>query len=80
MSFRNLRLRVKIAIGCGIPMIFLVTLAVISIMASNSVQEVGQMVEHTHEVIQEAMEIEASAVDMETVIVQVAASPAVVVP
>ncbi|MCH8824051.1 MAG: CHASE3 domain-containing protein [Planctomycetes bacterium] len=66
MKFNNLSLKAKIAMGSGIPLLLLVILATISILSSNSVQDTGVIVEHTHGVIKEAMKIEAAAVDMET--------------
>ena len=47
MNFKNLKLTKKIAIGTGIPLMLLVALAVISITSANSMQESGEMVEHT---------------------------------
>ncbi|PMK00879.1 CHASE3 domain-containing protein [Vibrio sp. 10N.261.55.A7] len=66
MFFRNLSLRYKIAFGTGIPMILLVFLSFIAISSSSSQVESNALVDHTHNVIEQAMRIEAAAVDMET--------------
>lgn len=66
MFFRNLSLRYKIAIGTGMPLILLVFLSFVAISSSSSQTESNAMVDHTHKVIEQAMRIEAAAVDMET--------------
>ncbi|MGF1754231.1 methyl-accepting chemotaxis protein [Vibrio makurazakiensis] len=66
MFINNLSIRYKIALGTGIPLILLVFLSFIAITSSNSQVSSSAMVDHTHKVIQQAMKIEAAAVDMET--------------
>ncbi|WP_367989310.1 CHASE3 domain-containing protein [Vibrio sp. NTOU-M3] len=66
MIFKNLPLRFKIALGTGIPLVLLSFLSFVAITSSSSQVESSGMVDHTHKVIQQAMKIEAAAVDMET--------------
>ncbi|MBW3695763.1 HAMP domain-containing protein [Vibrio sp. T187] len=66
MFINNLSIRYKIALGTGIPLVLLVFLSFIAITSSNSQSSSNAMVDHTHKVIQQAMKIEAAAVDMET--------------
>ncbi len=64
--FENVSLKVKILLGSAVTLCFLVILGLISLSSISSLQETNGWVNHSHEVIQEAMEIEAAAVDMET--------------
>ncbi|WP_394125402.1 CHASE3 domain-containing protein [Vibrio hepatarius] len=66
MAFKNIPLKFKIALAAGIPLVLLVFLSVLSISSSHSQVETSGMVDHTHKVIEQAMKIEAAAVDMET--------------
>ncbi len=66
MNFNNIPLRFKIALGTGAPLILLVFLAFVAITSSRSQFQTNAMVDHTHNVIQQAMRVEAAAVDMET--------------
>ncbi|USD41964.1 methyl-accepting chemotaxis protein [Vibrio sp. SCSIO 43135] len=66
MKFKNIPLRFKLALGTGTPMLLLVFLAFIAITSSRSQVQTNAMVDHTHKVIQQAKQIEAAAVDMET--------------
>ena len=66
MGFRNLGLRAKIILGSVSTLILLVALGGISYTSIDSLLKSSGWVDHTHEVIQEAMKIEAAAVDMET--------------
>ncbi len=66
MKFKNIKLKYRVSAGVGIPLILLVALATISIMSIRSIQSTGERVDHTHNVIGEANQILASAVDMET--------------
>ncbi len=66
MSFKNVKLRTKILVGIGVPMILALGLGIISIMKIRSMITTEEWVEHTHTVIGEAKHIVASAVDMET--------------
>ena len=62
----NLSLKAKIMLGSSVTLVFLVVLGLISLNSIGSLQTTNGWVDHTHEVIQESMEIEAAAVDMET--------------
>jgi len=64
--FENLSLKAKILMGSGVTLSFLVIVGFVSLNSIGSLQTTNAWVDHTHEVIQEAMKIEASAVDMET--------------
>jgi len=66
MPFKNVSLRFKVALGAAVPLILLVILTIIAINSSRSQVETSAMVDHTHKVIEQAMKIEAAAVDMET--------------
>ncbi|MCG9748975.1 methyl-accepting chemotaxis protein [Vibrio brasiliensis] len=66
MALRNIPLKFKIALGAGIPLTLLVFLSIVSISSSRSLVTTSGMVDHTHKVIEQAMKIEAAAVDMET--------------
>ncbi|MFM2589830.1 methyl-accepting chemotaxis protein [Vibrio sp. TBV020] len=66
MALSNVPLKYKIALGAGIPLLLLIFLSIVSIASSRSQVETSAMVDHTHKVIQQAMKIEAAAVDMET--------------
>ncbi len=66
INFGNLRLRTKIMAGmCG-PLILMLLLGVISIINIKSIIKTGKWVEHTYMALEEAAEINSSAVDMET--------------
>ncbi len=64
--FKGMGLRAKMLIGNCIPLILVVILGAFIYTSINSLLENIKAVDHTHEVIQTAMNIEASAVDMET--------------
>ncbi len=64
--FEKLSLRAKILLGSSVTLSFLVILGFVSLNSIRSLQTTNGWVDHTHVVIQEAMEIEAAAVDMET--------------
>ena len=66
MSFKNMSLKAKIVLGSCVPLIIVVILAAITYTSVDSLLNSSKMVDHTHVVIEEAMKIEASAVDMET--------------
>lgn len=66
MAFNNMPLKFKIALGTGIPLVLLVFLAFTAVSSSRSQVQTSAMVDHTHKVIEQAMKIEAAAVDMET--------------
>ena len=64
--WKKVSLRAKIIGGSCITLILMVILGIISINATRSLTETGKWVNHTHEVIGEANNILASAVNMET--------------
>jgi len=66
MKFGNLALKTKIISGSTLPLILLVILSVVATLSVNSLLSSSHWVDHTHSVIQEAMKIQAAAVDMET--------------
>jgi len=66
MSFRNLSLKAKIILGGCVPLVMVVILGAVAYTSVGSLLNSSKMVDHTHVVIEEAMKIEAAAVDMET--------------
>lgn len=66
MKFGNMSLKGKIISGSCLPLILVAILVVVAVLSVNSLQESSHWVDHTHGVVQEAMKIEAAAVDMET--------------
>lgn len=64
--FENLGLKTKILLGSGLTLSFLATLGLLSLNSISTLSDTNERVDHTHEVIQQAMQIEAAAVDMET--------------
>ncbi|MCP4396947.1 MAG: chemotaxis protein [bacterium] len=66
MSLKNLRLRTKILLGIGVPLILAVALGIISITSIRTMIESGRRVEDTLHAIGDAEQIIAYAVDMET--------------
>lgn len=66
MGFKNIGLRTKILMGSCATLILLVALGIVSYSSIGSLLKSSNWVDHTHTVIQEAMKIEAAAVDMET--------------
>ena len=66
MKFRNFALKTKIISGSTAPLILLVILSVVATLSVGSLLKSSHWVDHTHVVVQEAMKIEAAAVDMET--------------
>ncbi len=66
MNFGKLKLKTKIIIGtCG-PLLLLFILGVISIFHIRQMEKTRKWVVHTYEVLEQAMQITAAAVDMET--------------
>ena len=65
-NFSDMKTKAKILIGIGSPLVLLVILATISVFSINTINRAGKLVEHTHEVLAEAEEVIAHAVDMET--------------
>ena len=66
MKMSNLSLRSKIIFGSCCILVLLVALGLMSYSNIGSLLKSNHWVDHTHTVIQEAMKVEASAVDMET--------------
>ncbi|USD68212.1 CHASE3 domain-containing protein [Vibrio sp. SCSIO 43136] len=66
MLFKNTSLKWKLGIGTGVPLVLLVFLSIISIRSSDMQVGSSAMVDHTHKVIEHALQIEAAAVNMET--------------
>ncbi len=64
--FKRMGLRSKMLVGSCTPLILVVFLGAFIYISIQSLLENNKAVDHTHEVIQTAMDIEASAVDMET--------------
>ncbi|MCP4162212.1 MAG: hypothetical protein GY760_19230 [Deltaproteobacteria bacterium] len=63
---KSISLQMKMLLGsCG-PLILVVLLGIFIYSSIQSLLKNNKMVDHTHNVIEVAMEIEASAVDMET--------------
>ena len=66
MNFKNLRLRTKILLGIGVPLLLAIALGLISITNIRSMIKTEEWVEHTYQAIGEAERVLAHAVDMET--------------
>lgn len=64
--FKNLGLKAKMMAGSAGPLILVVILGIFVYTCINALMHNSQWIDHTHEVIEEAMTIEAAAVDMET--------------
>ncbi|MEE4357080.1 MAG: methyl-accepting chemotaxis protein [Desulfococcaceae bacterium] len=66
MNFGKLKLKTKVIIGtCG-PLLLLFILGAISIFNIRQMEKTRKWVVHTYEVLEQAMQITAAAVDMET--------------
>ena len=63
---KSITLRTKIMAGSCLPLILVIALGIICWSGIQSLLESSNMVDHTHVVIEEAMQIEGAAVDMET--------------
>lgn len=66
MKLTNLRLKTKVLLSSCTPLILFIILGSLSMASLNSLVRSSQWVEHTHNVIETAMMIEAAAVNMET--------------
>lgn len=66
MGFNNLGLRAKIILGSSVTFVLMVIIGFISYRCIGDLLQSNKWVDHTYIVIQEAMKIEAAAVDMET--------------
>jgi len=65
MKFNNLKLWQKIGLGASIPLTLMLVLGQMSRESIDDLLFSNERVDHTHKVIQEAMKIEAAAVDIE---------------
>ncbi len=66
MKFGDLKLRNKMFLGNAIALLLVIILGGITFKTTSNLLKTGDMVNHTHVVIEHAMDILASAVDMET--------------
>ncbi|WP_028022326.1 CHASE3 domain-containing protein [Enterovibrio calviensis] len=64
--FDSLSLRAKIILGNAVSLLFLVLLGVVSVTSLQQLRETDNWVDHTHRVINRALEIENAAINMET--------------
>jgi len=64
--FQNTGLKGKMMLGGSAPLILVVVLCMVTFFSISSLLNSTERVDHTHQVIEEAMLIEAAAVDMET--------------
>ncbi|WP_035479894.1 CHASE3 domain-containing protein [Aliagarivorans marinus] len=64
--FSRLSIALKLSLGTGIPLLLILVLSIVAISSANRQVASNQMVDHTYKVIQQALQIEAAAVDMET--------------
>ncbi len=66
MRFKDLSLMVKVLIGCITPLILLIIIVVVALSGIAKMNQSNEWVEHTYNVLSQAKDIIASAVDMET--------------
>ncbi len=66
MKLADMKLKTKMALGSCISLALLVVLGTVTFFSNRTLLDSGRMVNHTHVVIEEAMSVLASAVDMET--------------
>ncbi len=66
MRFGQLKIKSKMMLGNCVPLVLLLILCLVSYKSIGSLLEESRMVNHTHQVIEGAMELLSSAVDMET--------------
>ncbi len=66
MKFRNLSLALKIGLGSACPLVLIVIVSIVTLFSLRSLTRTSGWVEDSHDVVQTAKEIEASAVDMQT--------------
>ena len=66
MGFKNLGLKAKIILGSSTTLALLIALGIVAYTVIGSLLTSSKSVNHTHVVIEKAMDIEASAVNMET--------------
>lgn len=66
MKFKDLKLKNKMFSGNAIALLLVILLGTVTFNTTSNLLKTGEMVNHTHVVIEHAMDILASAVDMET--------------
>jgi methyl-accepting chemotaxis protein len=66
MNFRDLKLKNKMFFGNAIVLFLVVILGAVTFKTTSNLLKSGEMVDHTHVVIENAMDILGSAVNMET--------------
>ncbi len=66
IRFGNLKLKNKMFAGSAIALLLVVVLGSVTFNTTSHLLKTGEMVNHTHQVIEHAMDTLASAVDMET--------------
>ena len=66
MAFKDIRLRSKISLCSGVPLVLLIAMGIVGIYGISSLSDTNYWVDHTHKVLRSADEIVASAVNMET--------------
>lgn len=66
IKFSNLKLRSKMFSGNAVALLLVIILGSVTYNTTSNLLKSGEMVNHTHVVIEHAMDILASAVDMET--------------
>ncbi|MDM8546225.1 CHASE3 domain-containing protein [Candidatus Venteria ishoeyi] len=59
-------LKAKVITGIAIPLVFLLGIGILSVININAILETNKWVEHTHDVLEKANAVVATAVDMET--------------
>ena len=60
MNFQKLALRTKILFGSISPLVLVTILSIVTFFSIKSLQKTGELVDHTHVVIEEAMKIEVA--------------------
>ncbi|CAG35021.1 CHASE3 domain-containing protein [Desulfotalea psychrophila] len=66
MKFSDLKLKSKMFLGNAISLVLVVVLGLITYSTADNLLKTGESVNHSHEVVEHAMDILAAAVDMET--------------
>jgi methyl-accepting chemotaxis protein len=66
MSLENIGLRTKLLIGVGIPIVLIIFLGYIVVSSLGAIRETEKWVTHTHQVLDDAHQIAALTIDMET--------------
>lgn len=66
MKFGDMRLKTKMTFGSSVTLAMFIVVGIVTFISTQSLLDSSRMVNHTHLVIEEAMHILGSAVDMET--------------